>query len=256
MAKVTHPIIQKIRAVYKSWSHWLNFQPPGALSSDAWNLFNIEFKEKAPIRYFFARNFQSMFVWPIRHKWRQIDYCLYVRLISRRHIVRTGLKPGYIDAPERMLYANFAILVDAIEKEMGSSVFLQDIEEISFWERYVPYYNNWFPELKKQRGLARLKADSEMDDPSLHPSHRDPIRAAQARELTELYKWWLARPSRMPLPDLQLPRDADGKVDRLCPEYKEWRTRNSEIDAQADAWSIEDGVMLERLVKARLSLYN
>jgi len=159
----------------------------------------------------------------------------YYRLFPRHryHIVKTGLKPGWHDTDERILHANFQLLVDYIESELAW------LEYSMNYEKYgnIGWFRRWRFKRNKEMGLTHLNWEINL------PDDFDGRQAASAKEKLALYKWWTEeRP-------------------------KDWENQGSLIDIPNGIYATEnyfekekslyqkDEDMLIRLMKIRTSLW-
>ena len=237
----------------------MSFNPPGALSSQGWDSFYREFKEKAPIRYWFKNSFQRGFIYPIKWKITRASDWIAYRTYRRYHIVDTGLKPGYHDVVETMLHVNFNLLKDFVECELAWTRFR--------WEEEAGWRNTRFMRILKRAffrdpelGLEYLLWASTLDSPHLPPSQRCDHQAIAARETHYLYDWWVnRRPARKDLPLPVIKRNSAGlfdmDFDRKSPEYKEYVDVLDQQNKLEEKWIEEDNQMLVRLVKIRTALW-
>ena len=117
---------------------WLKYNPPFSLTSTGWRLFNQDFQEKAPIRYWLNHNFPSIFVYPIQGKIRKINEYFYYRVKCKNHILNTGLKPGYHEFGDKLLHVSFNMLVDFVEIEKAQLHLFTDNTKYrkSFFKRF------------------------------------------------------------------------------------------------------------------------
>lgn len=258
-------MIKKLRKLYSRFSRWMDFDPPGALSSRGWSLFNKEFKQKAPIRYWFHRDFRRKFILPIKWKREAITQFIRYRTYDRYHVLKTGLEPAYQSVEVQMLHVCFNLLKDFVEVETAWSHYMwnSDASNTPTWaEQYMPFYRIFFPFRRPDLGVKHLEWAATLDDPALPPHERSEAQAVSAREVLALYNWWInVRPNREVL-KFSIPKSKDGEddifgegIDRKSKEYKEYRksiTRQNKIDKD---WEKEDEKMLIRLVKIRQSLW-
>lgn len=254
----------KIKAKIELFKHWMAYQPPYALSSQAWASFRKEFKQKAPIRYWIHHDFRKKVKLPIKWKYEKISDWMRYRTLNRNHILDTGLAPGYYDVDTKMFHVNFNLLKDFVEIEVAWKYLMwhEDAQKEfkNYWMyRHVPFVHRWFrsPEL----GLKHLEWESTLDDPSLPPMERSEAQAVNAREIIALYTWWTKDHStRVEIDFAPLPRGSDEDdifhgFDRSSDEYKEFTKSCEAREAQAEGWEKEDEEMLLRLIKIRKCLW-
>lgn len=255
----------KIKLKIKEFKHWMAFQPPYALSAEAWSSFRKEFKQKAPIRYWIHHDFRKKVTLPIKWKYEKIIDWFRYRTTDRYHILDTGLAPGYYELETKVLHVNFNMLKDFVEVETAWKYLIWHDEERkelkNFWiYRKVPFAHNWFRSPK--HGLKHLEWETTLDDPSLPPMERSEAQAVNAREVLALYNWWVKdRPARVEIPFARLPRNDDDDddifsvLDRNSPGYKEFSKSCDEREEQSKEWDKEDEEMLIRFIKIRKNLW-
>ena len=143
--------------------------PNVARSSEDWHYFRIYHKEYNPIRYFLNNDFESVFIWPWSMRLQRLTEWVKYRTTKRYHIIKTGMKPGYSDVSEKMLYVNFNMLKDFIE-----------VEKAHMW--------NWSGEQPdmEQPGVSHLIWEIGLDADNSFKNQQ----SANALEQYELYDWW------------------------------------------------------------------
>lgn len=254
----------KIKAKIEEFKHWMAFQPPYALSSQAWSSFRKEFKQKAPIRYWLHHDFRKKFTLPIKWKYEKIADWIRYRTLDRYHILDTGLKPGYYDADTKMLHVNFNLLKEFVEVEVAwRYVMWHDDEQKeikNFWMyRHLPFAHRWFR--SPEHGIKHLEWEATLDDPSLPPMERSEHQAVGAREILALYLWWTkVREERTEIPFASFPKGEDDDdifhgYDHNTDEYKAFAKSCDEREVQTEEWNKEDEEMLIRLIKVRKNLW-
>jgi len=256
-----------IRKTFPRFHAWLNFNPPGALSSKGWRLFRKEFKQKAPIRYWLTHDFRTSFTLPI--KWKKdaiLDWIRY-RTYDRYHVINTGLKPSYYDVSHQILHVNFNLLKDFVEVEQAwrtwcwSDERREDKSINRFWPFSFFFRQNF---RRPDIGIEHLKWAATLDDPSLPPHERCDHQAVAAREIMALYDWWVnKRPARK---EIELPPYNDQGMDDLLAcfdddfdsDAEDFKAHREAMDQQNkidEEWKKEDEEMLIRLMKVRESLW-
>jgi hypothetical protein len=252
-----------IKKLYRQFDAWMDYNPPGALSSKGWRLFNKEFREKAPIRFWVRKSFRHFLLYPISRTNSRIYSWFSYRLFNRYHKVDTGLKPGYYEIDTRILNVNFNLLKDFVECELAWSKIIHE-DDRPWYERFRIV--RMFKRSRFRRpdlGLEYLEWASKLDDPSLPPFERSDRQAIAARETRELYDWWVnKRPNRK---KIEVPHYTDqglGDLSVLDEEFdhsaEDYKKTKEAMDAQSELdeqWKNEDDEMLIRLIKIRHDLW-
>lgn len=244
--------------LYKKFDHWMNYQPPGSMTSHGWKLFDEEFERKAPIRFWIRKKLVRGLGWGIKRKFRRVVEYFRDRVIFKYHYIPTGHPPGFMSDGDRMINANFKLLVDYVEKTLARISYFSKNDK-NFKQRFIPFYLDLFPIVNKDLGMQHLEWETTLDDPSLPPHERSERQARTAREIIELYNWWsLVRPARSMS---ELPGYSDQGLGFMAvtnvsfnhnaPDYVE-HTRLRKINEKlTEDWKNEDTEMLIRLVKIR-----
>lgn len=259
-------LMNKIAKHINRFKQWMNYSPPGALTTTGWRLFEAEFRKKAPIRYWIKKNIRIRISSRIRRRIKDTKYWIAHRTYDKYHVVDTGLAPGYYGCDKRMLHSSFNILKDFVEIELASSSYYwsDEYKNASLLEKYLPFYYIFKPFRRPDLGVKNLMWAATLDDPSLPPHEQSPIQAKNAREILILYKWWTKeRPARQLL---EIPGYSNQGLDSLMPAldddfdnsakdyqlHKKIMKKNTALEKQ---WEIEDTRMLVRLVKIREGLW-
>lgn len=250
--------------MYKKFRDWFAYNPPSAASIDDWEEFDKNFREKAPIRHFLYKTLPQTCVWPMQHRYERLTSWVRYRIV-RYHILDTGLDAGYYDKDTLMLNVNFNLLKDFVEIEKA---WMQHICTGTEYKMHpilerIPFYKR-ATFRSRELGLQYLAWEITLDDPSLDKYESCPEQAKTAREILELYKWWVdVRPSRVEL-EYDEPEDDDAPMLRMFSEkwkaehseevkaFREWSDAHS---AQEEAWEREDTEMLIRLISIRKALW-
>lgn len=254
-----------MRKIFKKISRWLDYNPPGAMTFKGWRLFKKEFKEKAPIRYWLKNDFRYGVIMPIRWKYDAVRDWIRYRTYDRYHVVYTGLPPGYYGSDKQMFHASFNVLKDFVEVEMASLAYWHsdDAKNAGWCERYLPFYRIFKPFRSREYGLAHLNWAATLDDPSLPPQERCDHQAISAREIRELYLWWVdvfpnRKEEELPIFDKQGLGSLgilDDDFDHNSEDYKRFSEvcdRNTKLEEE---WEEEDTQMFIRLVKVRRHMW-
>jgi hypothetical protein len=246
------------------FKRWMDFNPPGALSATGWRLFNKEYKEVAPIRYWLTNDFKKIFVYPIKRNASAIKWWILYRTTERYHVVETGLKPGYHEVDTLMLNVNFNILKNFVETELAHRSYWSSEKNNSTWcEKHMPFYRVFFPFRRPDLGLQHLDWASTLDDPSIPPHERSVTQAQDAREIKILYKWWVEdRPNRKKYEHIDYDEQGlgllgffDDEFDKNATDYKAHIAAMEEENEKRKEWEEEDQEMLIRLINIRSSLW-
>lgn len=246
---------------WKRFLKWMKYDPPGSLEADHWRIFNEEFKEKAPVRYFIT-SIVPDFIRPVRGFFTRIKDWIRYRTINRYHVIDTGLAPGYYEISDKVLHGPFNLLKNFVEKEQAwASQCWSSTNKLTRIET-LPFYYEFFY-CKPEIGIAHFNWAATLDDPTLPPGDRSEEQAKNAREVLALYTWWTeTRPKRyideegvtysnqgFPMGPL------DSGFDRTAADYVAFtKWHNEEMDAEG-RWIEEDTEMLIRLIKIRSSLW-
>lgn len=177
----------------KKW--WRYFPPPYA-TSDKWTEHENEFRENAPIRYFFNEtvgNFYCTYIrWPLIDPILKKYRYLKCRILpwKQYNIIRIAtLKPTWMDKDEILLHANFQILVDFIEVEKAWMMTLSEDVKVPWYKK--PFFRS------RELGLKHLEWESQLDQDPNSSSYQQPAwtdgypsQAEAARQQKRLYLWW------------------------------------------------------------------
>ena len=204
--------------------HWVRFSPPGALTFSGWDSFNAEFKQKAPVRYWFNHDLLRKFRQLRRAASDAVHWVRY-RTTDRYHVVQTGLQPGYAEIDRRILHANFSLLKDYVEIELAL------------------FYHMLHDTKGHTRGRDPEAGAAYLRDKVGNNEHYD--------DILDLYTWWtVTRPARA---EIHIPEfDTDGA---LTPEYLAFRKAVEQQSDLDDVWYQEDTDQLVRLIKLRRHLW-
>jgi hypothetical protein len=259
-----------MKNIKEKFSHWLNYSPPGALSSKGWRLFKNEFRERAPIRYWFTNTAYRAYVLPVKWKYEEVCNWVRYRTYDQHHKLQTGLSPGYHGIETQMMNVNFNLLKDFVECELAwhAYAWTPEFEKERTWcSKHMPFYykfKRWFNPFRSRKwAFTYFEWASKLDDTSLPPDQRSVHQAISAREIRDLYLWWVdSVPNRK---THERPKYSDQGLGSLSAldsdfnreeeDYKEYRRVKELNDELAKKWAEEDDEMIVRLVKIRRSLW-
>lgn len=244
----------------------MDYNPPGALSTKGWRLFKKEYREIAPVRYWVTHTVRHAVILPIKWKYEKITDWFRYRTTHRYHVVRTGLPPGWNDVDTQILHVSFNMLKDFVEVEQAWNHYMWSAErkEKETWcERHMPFYRVFFPFNRPELGIEHLKWAATLDDPALPPNERCDHQAVAAREILELYYWWInKRPARKDIDSppydhqgLDILASLDEDFDKKAPDYQAHHAAMEEQTKLEEEWRQEDDEMFIRLVKIRHNLW-
>lgn len=217
-------------------------EKPYALGWDEWETWRKEAEKKYPYRYWIAEKFlnkiQDIVCFPgdLLHA---IKVYTRNRYFDKLQYLKTDLKPGeYYDLDTRILHGLFNELVIYVESELGHTMKAYKDRKYKFVKGRC-----------KQAGLDHLDWAMNLnmnEDYGVNPGDEDygkpTEQAITAKEVFELYNWWVGRENR-PNPYELFTKEKDGKH-----YYKK-------IGDMEDSYYEEDTNMLVRLVKIRNSLW-
>jgi hypothetical protein len=254
---------KKIRLKVRQFNHWLKYSPPGSLTSKGWRLFEKEFEQVAPVRYRIKKHLQKRYA--IQRRLSDIKYWFLYRTTKRYHVIDSGLPPGYHSIDNLMLHSSFNMLKDFVEVETAYHLIWTGEEriEMSWFEKYMPFYYTFFPFRRPELGLKHLDWAATLDDPALPPHARSDIQAQHAREIKALYFWWIEiRPSRKEIETMHYDDQGlgtlscfDDDFDKNAPDYVAHCESMKQRQDQEEEWKDEDTEYLIRLVKIREGLW-
>lgn len=259
--------MRKIKRLFHRLNSWLDYDPPGSLSSTGWRLFNKEFKERAPIRYWLMHDLRRQLYLPVKWKYERIVRWISYRTIDKYHIIDTGLPPEYYDIDTLMLHSNFTLLKNFVEVEQAWQKYCwtEEYKNSGKWieKKFPRIYGMFFPFRRPDLGIKHFEWAATLDDPSLPPFERSDQQAQDAREILALYNWWVKeRPARKEFPSvgyddqgLGILSSLDDDFNHDADDYKlnrEIADKNRDLEEQ---WRDEDDAMLMRLIKIRRGLW-
>jgi hypothetical protein len=256
---------------------------PQAETSKGWREWNAQAKKSHPVRYWIAEELldrvQSFLRLPIDAVYG-IKYYINNRWVTRTHGLTAhprDIKPGtWCDVGYRFLPCLFNELVNFVEVELawwhlaweGQSV--RDRYNMPWWAVGWWRVRIWrcpaagLDNLRWQMGLVHDEDWIGADDPRYG---KPTLQAESAKEIYELYDWWVNQRPRRPDPydasgwsEICARRRADGKdfldlEDRNEAEREETRQALDlchKIETEQEA---EDEAMMIRLIKIRRALW-
>jgi hypothetical protein len=251
---------------------------PEFSNSKGWRDWEKKAKAKYPWRYWLVEegldNLQDFITWPAR-KVYDLECYIKNRWFTRTHALTAhprDIQPGtWCDVGERFIYCLFNELVDFVEIELASwHIAFSDKEACKKYQtQFWPI--KWQSRRRPQAGLDSLKWQSSLKYDDEWLSKEDPNfgkptpQAENAKEILELYKWWVEkRPKR---PD---PMDESGWsaiCRRLEINEEDYFTFENDDDDQEstqalnlcnkieEAYNKEDEDMMIRLIKVRHGLW-
>jgi len=102
-----------------------------------WEDWREEMQRKYPVRYFLQETLTAWLRYHIAGRLKRVYWWVRYRTFSRYHVLdvsdrANGYHRGYIDPRELLVYANFKVLTDFVEKEMGGN--LPDDSDMENWD--------------------------------------------------------------------------------------------------------------------------
>ena len=252
-------------------------EKPYALSSKGWKEWHMNAKKNHPTAYFWSEtvpDFIEDIVWPIERKYDKFVNFFRYRLTHKYHMVDTGLKPDYYDLDTRMLHANMNLLKDYVEKRLAWKIAIFDPEKEKKYK--IPRFrrNKWrCPEA----GLEYLEWEKDLvwdADAGFKPTDKLygqlTDQALRAREVIEIYDWWVNiypnRPEPMDASGwsefCQKRRDKNGgdmlfdTENETAAEKKESASILKKLRKIEASYEKEEQDMLIRLIKIRKGLWS
>lgn len=264
-------MISIMKNLKKSLYKWWSFNSPSAATWDGWDDFKADFKAKAPVRYFFSKDFSQ---WFNRPRWAIREVLNWFRYrIIRYHIIDTGLEPGYYDADTVLLHSSFNILKEFVEVEkawMHRSMSTMGTG-LPWYAYYVPFYGHFFFR-DRGAGLEHLLWESDLDRETPGKDKNEASisvdQAGAAREVMMLYLWWVdIRPARKepeyPIELVEFDKTHDSALswfsDRFTnahpKEHALFRQHSKDVHDAEEMWNKEDTEMFIKLIKIRDTLW-
>lgn len=258
----------KLKKYYK-------FEDPYALEWGEWDGYRARYKKTHPIMYFVFQtvinNIDRFLHRYIIEPWNNFWYSLRNRFIDHSTEVRIQSlkKYRYHDPSKVLLHANFQILVDFVELEVGifdRSAWYDALRSIPIIGYFIPSIRDADGGLKHLQWECELKHNEEWVKPD-DPLYNKPTpQAISAREKRDLYLWWKnIRPQRLD------PMDASGLsnyYEKMRNDGRElfgnnktdeeriiWNTLSNQCQSIEKMYDEEDERNLIRLIKIRQSLW-
>lgn len=258
--------MRTIKRLIKQFKNWMDYNPPGALTSKGWRLFKDEFKRNAPVRYWIKNTLRYKYYLPITWKYKAVKEWVRYRTYDRYHVVKTGLPPGYVGVEQQLLHSSFNLLKDFVEVELAWHTYAWSDErkKSGFFERHFTFiYRLLNPFRSREWAMKYFDWASTLDDPNLPPHERCDHQARDAREIRELYLWWVdKRPTRKEFetPEysdqgLGIMSSLDDDFDRNAEDFKAFSNVMAQNEDLNKQWDEEDTEMFIRLIKVRKSLW-
>lgn len=252
----------------KKFIKWMKFNPPYAANADGWVEFDTRFKKEAPIRYAITRGAIKKTFWRAEFFFSRKFYYLIDRMLERRHLVDTGLKPGYHNTKERMLHANFALLVHFVENECAriyASASREKMKNLFGWKIILPWRIRIA--LRKNQDYAREYGIAYLNWHIETETETGVNDVEHLRQIISLYGWWTkTRPNRTEY-DSPLTRVYSDPANHIMlTSTTKWKKENPELAKahaeymkkrlkQEEEWDDEDNQMLIQLVELRKHLF-
>lgn len=267
------------RNEYWSCSRFADFvrgtPKPNALPAAEWDKWSAEAKAKHPIRYWAAESaldsIQDTLNLPIDILW-SVRYWLSNRYCSKTHtLTSSSLKKGqWHELSTRLLYCAFDELTNYVEQQLA---WMQVISDDALRKKYPRTRRafrmcNWRDaELGVQylHWSSNLVADESWGINPGEPGYGELTgQAKSAREVLELYLWWIDRPIRPDAYDVSgwtalcaARRNKYGSIfaEETAEEKEETKKVHAMLNQIEEQYEAEDEEMLIRLIKIRQSLW-
>lgn len=143
---------------------------PYSATMKEWKEWRLKAKKEHPIRYFIGDTIPMWFNVYVKMKFRDLIWWFKYRLSSKHkyNIIKLALKPDYYELEQRMLYANFSLLVGFVE------------EQCSHMQRFCN---------KKTKGTNKELGELYIQQMTEFVDENEQTREYYKKTL-ELYKWW------------------------------------------------------------------
>lgn len=238
---------------------------PSSLSSEGWNIWKNRMETTNKIRYFLSESLdslQNVVMYPV-DLFETFRYYIRCRFFDKRHMLKSKLKPGeYYELDTRILHALFDSLVDFVEQDKAWMQWISSKDTTKM--RKPGYFARTFGRWRDPvAGVKYLYWECSLTKDWLDsndPERNDPSdQAIAAKEILELYEWWIRRASR---PD---PYDLSGWSDLVKNKSlldfsggvvdESERSMLNALSAIESSYEAEDEAMLIRLIKIRQRLW-
>ena len=231
---------------------------------DGWNDFGEKFRKEAPVRFFIKYAIISR-INGLFDRLGRLGWDIRYRTIRRYHLVNTKLGVGYHEIDQRMLHANFELLVDFVEIEcanIATAFKPKKRRAVMGWWYHAPSLLRVKEFRSRELGMQHLEWESTLASPTLNEYERSEGQATRAVQIILLYTWWKdAFPNRQEIaaPDADEPVGAkflSAKWKKANPEYSEkFAQWSADSFQQVLDWDTEDEEMLIALMKIRKGLW-
>lgn len=248
--------------MFKKFRKWMRYNPPAYATVDEWVEFDNYFRKNAPIRFFITTGTGKKFLRYIKFKITRSFNWINYRTFEIYHKVDTGLTPGYRGVSERMLHANFTLLVDYVERVLALRYAWLHQER----QNHLYRNSNWVPDILKkyikmdadcaiQYALNYLQKEIETESDELNVD-----RIHSMKEVRELYLWWTIHRKERKLPEcpIDFSKHKNDHIFLFSTEkwklenpdlHSKWQEYCEEVNRLESEWYKEDYDNLLRLVK-------
>lgn len=250
------------------FADWVRGTPkPGAATSNGWDEWKKEAKEKHPFRFWLSEELldklQNILLFP-RDLYLDVKHYIHTRFIHRTHALTSTLERGrWYDLDTRMFHCLFDELANFVERQLAQR-YLMFVEEKR--ARFPNWRSPWFR--SAECGTAYLAEETALKYDDTWVNEADPRfgkptpQAIAAQEILDIYHWWRhTRPARRDAHDLSgwsaLCEEVwSGKLSRNDEEYEGQSREILEVSNRIEGeYEQEDTEMLIRLIKVRHHLW-
>lgn len=246
---------------------------PHAATSAQWMDWKIK-ASQLKIRYWIAEQglscLQDIVFFPM-DTYKNIHSYIMDRFIVKSYLVDTKLKRNqWHETSERMLHANFQLLVEYIETEKAS-IYVntrgpEERHKLPFRFRY--YWSRWFfltSFRSEEYAFKYMEWEAWLDKQGHVQGYSAETVAPQgldAQEMISLYTWWKDRVNRIDpydTEDYKIWAKEDPKMNKKSVDYAAYYQKKKDaikrVHDLEEAQNKEDELMLIRLIKIRNSLW-